>query len=257
MIRGRRRSPLWPALITLLVSPTLSAFAQNQAVAWMTVRQQATAEARDGLRSSKPSDVAWGAFRAAEYRLTELLPDLVARVAVPPASSADESYALRSALLDSAVQLDAAVPAQVLQTYWKDFPVQSAILFARATGPRDEVLLDLLSSSGELRWYALANLLLRSRPNGFIQKVLAPMHLQLFVTVSEEGRMGSGGVGGGGVGDGIGQSPADYPPRATYRLEIGPSPGCVVLSTGPRTVYYSRSVTYSFQFGVSEVLVGS
>ena len=256
MTERGRRALFWSTLISLLVFQTHSAFAQSQAVTWATARQQALSEARDLLRSSEASDVAWGAFRAAEYRLTDLLPDVVARLEASPESSGDESYALRSALVDSAVQLSAAVPAPVLRTYWKDFPVQSAILFAKTTGPRDDVLLDLLSSSTDLRWFALANLLVQSRPDGFIQKVLAPLHLQLDVTVSEEGRAGSGGSGGGGVGDGVGQSPPGFPPRATYRFESASWPGHVVLSTGPRLVYYSRSVSYAFQFGVSEAFIG-
>jgi hypothetical protein len=200
------------------------------------------------------NEVAWGAYRAAEFRLFDLVPDLVTKLAAPPIGENREPYAVRAALLDSAVQLEAAVPAPVLHSYWQDFPVQSAILFARATGPRDDVLLDLLTPATGFRWFAIANLLARSRPKGFAVKVLPSIHLRLSVTVSERGN--AGGVEGGssgGVGDGIGINPAGFPPRATYRFESGPWPGYVVLSTGPHNVYYSRTVSYEWQFGVSEV----
>jgi hypothetical protein len=36
------------------------------------------------LRSEKPSNVAWGAYRAAEFRLLDLVPDLVRKLAAPP-----------------------------------------------------------------------------------------------------------------------------------------------------------------------------
>jgi hypothetical protein len=74
--------------------------------------------------------------------------------------------------------------------------------------------------------------------------------------VSEEGNAGSGGGGGSGVSDGIGINPAGFPPRATYRFESGPLAGLTVLSTGPRVVYYSRTVSYGWQFAVSEVDIG-
>jgi hypothetical protein len=82
------------------------------------------------------------------------------------------------------------------------------------------------------------------------------LRLRLDITVSEQGGMSSGGGSSGGAGDGIGVNPAGYPPRATYRFEAGPASGHVVLSTGPRTLYYSRSVSYQWQFGSSEAFTG-
>ena len=228
----------------------------RQPVQWNQALLQARDEARAGLRSDKPNEVAWGTFRAGEYRLVDLVPDLVARLAAPPTGDDQGVYAVRAALLDSAVRLDAAVPAPTLRSYWKDFPVQPAILFAKATGPRDEVLLDLLTPATASRWFAPANLLLPSHPNGFTASALTPIRLSLVITVSEQTNAGSGMADGVAVGDGIGINPAGYPPRATYRFEPGPWPGNIVLSTGPRDVYYSRSVSYAWQFGVSEVYIG-
>jgi hypothetical protein len=245
---------LLTATIASVAPASRPLFAQAQQVEWNQAKIGALDGARAGLRSEMPNEVAWGAYRAAEFRLFELVPDLVTRLAAPSIGENQEPYALRAALLDSAVQLEAAVPAPLLRSYWQDFPVQSAILFARATGPRDEVLLDLLTSATGFRWFAIANLLARSRPKKFAVTVLPPIHLRLFVTVSERGNAG-GGEGGvsGGVGDGIGINPAGFPPRATYRFESGPWPGYVVLSTGPYNVYYCRTVSYGWQFGVSEV----
>ena len=260
------RLTLLTAAIAAAPIPPTSAFAQDglrQQAEWNRALQQALDEARAQLRSDKPNEVAWGAFRAAEYRLFNLMPDLTAKLAAPPTGDDREVYAVRAALLDSAVRLDAAVPASVVRSYWNDFPVQSAILFAKATGARDGVLLDLLTSATECRWFALANLLVQWRPsglavsaNGLVLNILTPIHLNLVVTVSEQGNAGSGGGAGGGVGDGIGINPAGFPPRATYRFESGPSAGVAVLSTGPRVLYYSRTVSYGWQFAVSEVYIG-
>src|SRR5215471_4035408 len=156
----------------------------RQQVEWNQALRQAFDDARTGLRSDKPNEVAWGAFRAAEYRLAGLVPDLVTKLGAPPPGARHEAYAVRAALLDSAVRLDAAVPAPTLRSYWHEFPVQSAILFARATGQRDDVLLELLTPATDSRWFALANLLLRSGPNGFVASTLAPIRLNLSLTVS-------------------------------------------------------------------------
>jgi hypothetical protein len=259
-LRHTLRLPLLTAAISF--GPLLSTSMLGQAPAtplrdWERALRQAVDEARAGLRSDKPNQVAWGAFRAAEYRLFDLVPDLVTKLAAPPAAQDREAYAVRAALLDSAVRLDAAVPAPMLRRFWKDFPVQSAILFAKAIGRRDVVLLDLLTSATDFRWFALANLLLQSRPNGFAIKAITPIRLNLFITVSQQGTVSSGGGGSAGaVGDGIGINPPGYPPHATYRFESGPWPGHVVLSTGPHDVYYSRTVSYGWQFGASEAYIG-
>ena len=134
------RLPLLAAAIAAAPICLTSAYAQDglrQQAEWNRALQQALDEARAQLRSDKPNEVAWGAFRAAEYRLFNLMPDLTAKLAAPPTGDDREVYAVRAALLDSAVRLDAAVPASVVRSYWNDFPVQSAILFAKATGARD------------------------------------------------------------------------------------------------------------------------
>lgn len=260
------RLPLLAAAIAAATICATSASAQEgsgQLAEWNRALQHALDEAGAELRSDKPNEVAWGAFRAAEYRLFSLVPDLVAKLTAPPTGEDREVYAMRAALLDSAVRLDAAVPASVVRSYWNEFPVQSAILFARATGARDAVLLDLLTSATACRWFALANLLVQWRPGGLavspnvlVLNILTPIQLNLLITVSEQGSVSSGGGGGVAIGDGIGMNPAGFPPRATYRFEMGPSPGFVVLSAGPRPVYYSRTVSYGWQFGVSELVLG-
>ena len=227
-------------------------------VEWMRAQRNILDDVQSGLRSDDARRVAWGAFRAGEYRLQSVSVDVVHRLTAPPAAQGEDQFALRAALMDSAVRLDAAVPAKVLKSYWLEFPVQSSILFAKSTGQRDETLLELLPSSREFRWFALANLLLQARPPGFAAAVLTPLRLQLTVIVSDVGHSwwGGGGDGARGVGDGIGLSPAGFPPRATYRFEAGPMPGYSVLSVGPRTIYYSRSVSYDWQFGRSDVYIG-
>jgi hypothetical protein len=119
---------------------------------------------------------------------------------------------------------------------------------------RDTTFLELLASGTGLQWTAAANLLLASRPPGFAALLLSDMPLTRLIAVFDAGNGGSfAGSLSGGVSDGIGVSPPGYPPFAMYRFESGPRTGYVVLATGPRTVYYSRTVTYQYQFGISQV----
>jgi len=122
--------------------------------------------------------------------------------------------------------------------------------------------LELLSSSQGYPWFAMANLLLEPCAAGFAAQILSPLRFSLTILVAESGSKESGfGMGAGGnsatVGHGIGQIPAGFPPLAWYRFEGFDGPhqrgGNIVLSSGPRSVYYSRVLNTTFQFGTSEV----
>jgi hypothetical protein len=65
--------------------------------------------------------------------------------------------------------------------------------------------------------------------------------------------LGSGlGIGGGGGGDGgitLDRGPTGFPPHAVYTFESGDNVGAIVLSRGPRTVYYSRRLEMRWPSG--------
>jgi hypothetical protein len=227
--------------------------AQAQASAWSQTLVDATADARRQLRSADPREVAWGAFRAAEYRLAAVIPDLRAVLQAPPSGDSVERSAMIAALLDAAMELDARLPAAELTAYWDRWPVHTSALLARADDPAP-VLLDLLRTASGFRWYALANLLAETKTPGFAKQLFASLTVRVSIAVSEQGNTGrvSGGVLGASVGDGVGINLPGYPPIAIYRFESGPRRLERVLSTGPRVLYYSRTVSYAFQFGVSD-----
>ncbi|HKY22070.1 MAG TPA: hypothetical protein VJM31_12715 [Vicinamibacterales bacterium] len=213
--------------------------------------------ARRQLRSGEPRSMAWGAFHASAYQVTEVIPDLIAALETSAVEGFEQSATI-DALLDAAVQLDAKVPASALVRYWERWPVQTSILFAKATNDRDAVILDLLRTASGFRWYALANLLLHSKPPGFAAQLFDKLDFRLTVTVSEEGNKVSGhgaGFSSLEVSDGIGVSPDGYPPTARYRFELGPRAGYIVVSVGPTTVYYTRSVSAAKQFAVSDASI--
>jgi hypothetical protein len=204
------------------------------------------------LGSSDPRQVAWGAFRAAEYRIVESVPDLLKVLEAPPYGVRWDQEAMIAAVLDAAVQLDARLPAGVLRSYYERWPTQTLILLGQATDGVP-VLVDLLRTARGYRWYTLANLALQARAPGFAAELLSKVQFTLRVRVVIEDR-GSGIGGGsfsGGVGDGIGVNPAGFPPNAFYRFEGSAGRGFVVLASGPRPVYYSRAIYYQPQFPTS------
>jgi hypothetical protein len=233
---------------------------QQDSAAWQNSIREATENAKRQLQSPDPKDVAWGASRAAEYRLDVLAPDIASAIgrAAPSEHLALEESAMLSALFDAAVQLDAAVPVALLVRFWERFPVQTSMLLAHATGERDATLLELAGTTKGLRWFVVANALLNAKAHGFGASLLKNLRFRVLLTVSEGGNTGTvdGGGAGGMVGDGIGVNPNGFPPEALYRFELLPAKGNIVLSTGPRTVYYSRTVENRAQFGVSSFDIG-
>jgi hypothetical protein len=127
------------------------------------------------------------------------------------------------------------------------------MLLAHATGDRDATLLELAGTTKGLRWFVVANALLNAKAHGFGASLLKNLRFRVLLTVSEGGNTGTvdGGGAGAMVADGIGANPNGFPPEALYRFELLPAKGNIVLSTGPRTVYYSRTVEYRAQFGIS------
>jgi hypothetical protein len=93
---------------------------------------------------------------------------------------------------------------------------------------------------------------------GLASHLLRTVRLRLTITVSEGGNIIFGGSAGPpwGVGHGIGQRPAGFPPHAEYCFEFAPRAGLLVLTQGPRPVFYSRSVHTTFQYPFSELRIG-
>jgi hypothetical protein len=147
------------------------------------------------------------------------------------------------------------VPARIVVPYVERHPVEAFALLSNAT-EREAVLLDLLPRLSGSRWFAAADMLFEDRSPGLIAHLVRTVRLQLTVAVVDDEHHGCfpGGGASGGVADGMGQSPANYPPHAEYRFESAPRRGFVVLATGPHPVYYSRNVWRTFQYPISVIL---
>jgi hypothetical protein len=228
------------------------------------------AELMAGLRSQTPATVAWAAFQAGVLQAKQTVPVLVATLEAMPAGTQNERDYLAAAVLDALVQIHPmpgeppgiGVSPAAVAPYLDRWPIQTLVLLGRAGPERDPIVVDLFRSlprkqsvaamsPGEM-WLALANLLVPRSPSEFAAMVLQGLRLELAVTVSDEGNVVSccGMLGGLGIRDGVAQKPAGFPLHAEYRWGTAMA-GSVVLSAGPRRVYYSRAVSVADQFPVS------
>jgi hypothetical protein len=238
------------ALVTLLV--VLGVWLPVQAQPAPIAPSWATFESVDAkLHSDDSSDVAWGAFLAAEYQFKCAIPAIAERLQTTLSESdRNRRHHLTAALLDALIQLDAREPADVLLPFYSDWPIHTLILLGSASENRDSSLVALIGGASGERWYAIADLLLETRAAGFAARLLRDLSLTLNVRVSDLNDSGvSSGFGNGAShADGIGELPAGFPPYAHY--SFGGGRGAKVLALGPTPVYYTRIVRNTHQFPV-------
>lgn len=224
-----------------LMSPALS-YAQ---------RAPTAADVRARLHSTNAAEVAWAAFDAAAFQMWEVAPDLVAVLELPPAGDSLQRDYLIAAVLDALIQAGTPIPfpapavafPETLERYFWRWPVQTLILLGRERDERGPILQRLLASASGESWFALANLLSSQPPvPGFAATLLRGMTVSLEVAVVDGGGLGMASGGGMSACGGVGlvRGPTGFPPHAVYAFESGFNPGAIVLSRGPRHVYYSR-----------------
>jgi len=205
------------------------------------------------LDTQRAQTIAWAAYNAGAYHRVEAIPRLQQILESPLVTSPVEERAFIGVVMDALIQLNARVPAQLLVPYVEKRPVHTFVLLASATN-REGVLLQLFPRLSGIQWFAVANMLFEERSPALVEHLVRTVRLQLTVQVADNENVAFGISGGVSVGIacGIGQDPPAYPPHAEYRFGFGPQPGAIVLAPGPRPVYYSRTVTTSFQYPVSE-----
>jgi hypothetical protein len=251
-----------------MAAPMLLLTCAGVLVPALALAQDSSSQVLTLLRSNTPVGVAWGAFEAGRFQITEAVPALIAVLDGLPSGSGHERVYVAAAVLDALAQIHSvpgvapavAIPSAAVVPYLDRWPIRTLILLGRGGPERDQVVLDLFRSlpltkgaaaetPGEM-WFALANLLVPRSPSGFAASLLHGLRVELLVTVSESG--GTSTELGSGIShtDGIGQKPPGFPPHAEYHWEWLPA-GSSLLSTGPRSLYYSRRVTAEAQFPVS------
>jgi len=248
---------IWTVLLACLLLPNLAAAQPAPSVS----------ELEAGLRSTSITEVAWAAFRAGAFEVTETVPALATALQSPPPGSQQEREYLAAAILDALAQMPfwpgrpgvTEVEPTAVAAHFDRWPLQTVVVLGRIGPAADPVALDLLRSwpaRPSLRmgdaWFAIANLLIARAPIGFASLLLRDISFELHVTVRDQGEgagLGSG-YGGGAGADGIAQKPAAFPPHAEYQWDAARA-GSILMSSGPRTLYYRRVLSWRDQFGVA------
>jgi len=207
------------------------------------------------LRSVELSDKAWGAYIAAGLHESSLRDQLVSELKnasqYQDAKAFSAEHALVQALLDSLIQMRAAVPLEVIKLFEKRWRYEYFILLAACLEAEAELWRFREKSLPEMEWLAVNNLLLRAKSKRLLEEVVREVHLtHRFKMVGHPRPPGSqvGIVGGTADGPGnierpaINHFPPEFPPIALYRLTLEPASGNVVLADGPRPVYFRRIV---------------
>lgn len=208
------------------------------------------------LKSRDARQQAWGAWYAGTGQLRQFAPLLQDVVREHMHALISPNAALDVAL-DALIQLKSPLDAEVLTELYAVRPAQ-ALIAASFSEDRPDFLRDIVRTGTGHDWFAAANLLLARNARTLVPDLLAPLRLKVRVYLVDDGHMMGGGDGSGvGVGcGGIGLAPG-MPPWATYVLTSFPHAGVTVLETGPKPMYYRRTVSPAGQGPAgSEVVIG-
>jgi hypothetical protein len=211
------------------------------------------------LLSGEPRQVAWGAYYVAAAHYESLVPDLLTLAdqwEQPTPLPADESErdAWRSEqrdkrdaqaeVLDTLIQLNAAVPAETLRKLAPEFQNEVAVLLSRM--PAEEagpLAFDFYRSPPEGDYslqYVSAALLAQHPVPGFVADLLSEtrpwFNVYVVLPDSEEG----GGGQAGSCGPSFPSPHEDWPKIGQYVLSFYKSDSGVVLVPGVDPIYATR-----------------
>jgi hypothetical protein len=206
----------------------------------------AGAEAARLLKSSDNKERAWGAYLVGLHRLKNQTPSLVSLLEDESLNGGGNvESALRQTAFDSLIRLDAEVPSETLLPLYQSSPDEVLILLAREPKKNSQALLGLFTDDAtDERWLAIGNLLAEAPAQGFAARLLGGLKIEASVYIYDrEGDHnlygGDNGGHGCGVGGGVDET---LPPIFYYHLTTNARRGVTVFATGPRTVYYERTL---------------
>jgi hypothetical protein len=198
------------------------------------------------LESASLVDRAWGAYLAQKNGLKQFTPNLIETLRALADDESPDAWLATSAVIDSLIQLEADVPADVVMSLKPRFTDHKVILLARNPLANKDALLELMRNNSNIVWRAAGNLLAGAKAPGLAALLLNRLHISVSIYVVDPGTGGAGGgIGSGCAGDGFIAVPKEYPPIGFYGLSEQPFRGYVVLAPGPTTIYYYRVVVNS------------
>jgi hypothetical protein len=196
------------------------------------------------LWSPDAREQAWGAWFAGRDHRVALTPLLQQIVATRTYSASQSDYAAFDIALDGLIQMRSSVAPELLPLIYERRPTQALILAAHSGANATGFLLDVLNREEGHAWFAAANMLLPTPPQGYAAVLLRKIRTRAHVYVSDDGQggYGEGSASGVSIGCGFEGEAAGLPPWASYTMTPFAHPGVVVLSMGPKPVYYRRTV---------------
>ena len=213
-------------------------------------RKDSASLAGEWIHSQNARTRAWGASLVLRDRQTTLIPDLLQLADNyltngEPASLAEtDDHNAMLAILDTLVQMNAAVPADTATKLYREFPAQSIILLSNVSSEAAPALLHIFETEKAYdgAWVAAGNLLAKQRTPGFANAILSDMVVHATVTV----RLGQDAFGpgaGGGFGGSYFREPwTGWPAIGTYSLSACGAERATVLVSGVHPAYYWRAV---------------
>lgn len=194
--------------------------------------QRREIEAR--FNSTVPTDLAWGAYLAADYGQADYIPRVIELLKHPDGF-------VQSVALDSLIRLGAKVQGELLAPFKA---IDSALILLardlRANGPYLNSLLN--SPLDSWKWAALSGILVNEPPPGFVGRLFRQWRPQITLRIREDP---FGSVNLPGVArlcsDGFPSYSRGGPPLFIYVLGSGRN----LVTAGPYPVYYQRSTSYS------------
>ena len=195
------------------------------------------------MKSGDPRQQAWGAWYVGAGQLRHLAPVLqeLVRERLRATTSSDATLDIA---LDALIQLQSPLDPALLPDLYAVRPAQAVVAASLTGQDGGEFLRELMRTATGHEWFAAANLLLARSSRTLAPDLLASLRLRVKVYLVDEGHMmGGGGDGGVGVGcGGAGLAPG-MPPWPAYTLTSFPHAGVTVLATGPKPIYYRRTVS--------------
>lgn len=197
---------------------------------------------------------AWAAYWIGRDRQEQAIPQLIDALdkyqkSQQAASSdwTDDDF-VTLVMLDSLIQLRAAVPPDLALALYSKFRVRALLLLARSDRDARDALLEVMDEAqSRTEWLAAADLVAQNPPPGFAARLLKNISIEATIFVLSPGE----GVGGGAaVGDCMGPSGgsprADWPPVSIYWLWVDQAAGSQLLAGGENPVYWQRKLSRDY-----------
>jgi hypothetical protein len=202
-------------------------------------------EIRKLLLSSNEQEQAWGAWLAAQGQRKDLIP-LLQQIAEKRLVNAAlyKPEPLLEAALDAMIQLSATVRPSLIPQIYAKRPIQALVLLSKLGAEANPLLLEWVARENDTAWFTAANMLLARRLPQTAPLFLRGLKITATLTVSDDGSVASSLIRvGTPLLRVIEEQPPGYPPLALYSMVEEDWPGNVVITNGPRSLYYMRSMT--------------